>query len=361
MRFDLFYELAVPAFAGRTESQVFEETLEEIALADELGFDTAWVVEHHFMREYSHAGAPDVFLAAAASRTRRIRLGHAIVPLPYHHPVHIAERLATLDILSRGRVEFGFGRGFQPREYAAFGVDMAESRALVEESLAILKRAFAGGPIRHAGRHYRLEDVEVLPRVVQSPHPPLWMAAVSPESFELAAAMGVGVLAGPFKPWFMIERDIERYRAACAAAPDQVKASAERNTRIGMTIGIFCLDDGERARAIAKTNLTWFYRELLKHTAPVLERLYPGYERYAQIKPLQNLLPHAIHLPLLESLGMVVAGDPAHCIERLEKYRAAGVDHLLLAIGAGGSASGLVRESMQTLARHVLPRLGAAA
>lgn len=361
MRCDLFYELAVPAFAGRTESQVFNETLEEIVLADELGFGTAWVVEHHFMREYSHAGAPEVFLAAAASRTRRIRLGHAIVPLPYHHPVHVAERLATLDILSRGRVEFGFGRGFQPREYAAFGVDMAQSRTLVEESLAILKRAFAGGPIRHAGRHYRLEDVEVLPRVVQSPHPPLWMAAVSPESFELAAAMGVGVLAGPFKPWFMVERDIERFRAACAAAPDEVKASAGRNTRVGMTIGIFCLEDGERARAIAKTNLTWFYRQLLEHTAPVLERLYPSYEHYAQIKPLKALLPHAIHLPLLESLGMVVAGDPAHCIERLGKYSAAGVDHLLLAIGAGGSASGLVRESMQTLAHHVLPRLGAAA
>lgn len=361
MRFDLFYELAVPAFAGRTESQVYGETLEEIELADELGFDTAWVVEHHFMREYSHAGAPDVFLAAAAARTRRIRLGHAVVPLPYHHPVHVAERLATLDILSRGRVEFGFGRGFQPREYAAFGVDMADSRALVEESLAILKRAFAGGPLRHAGRHYRLDDVEVLPRVVQRPHPPLWMAAVSPESFELAARLGVGVLAGPFKPWFMIERDIERYRAACDAAPGDVRQSAGRNTRVGMTLGVVCLEDGERAREIARTNLTWFYRELLRHTAPVLERLYPSYERYAQMKPLKGLLAHAVHLPLLESLGLVVAGDPAHCLERLAKYRAAGVDHLLLAVGAGASESRVVRESLHALARHVLPRLKAVA
>lgn len=351
MHFDLFYELAVPGFAGRSETQVFHETLDELAVAEESGFRTAWAVEHHFMREYSHSSAPDLFLAAASQRTRRLRLGHAIVPLPYHHPVQVAERLATLDQLSGGRVEFGFGRGFSPREYAAFGASMADSRELVEESLTILRQFFSGQPVSFSGRHYKIDRLDILPKTVQQPHPPLWMAAVSPDSFELAAQLGVGVLVGPFKPWFMVKPDIERYRAAWR----QHHGDAGPPARVGMTVGLFCLDDGRRARDIAKTNITWFYRELLKTTAPVLQQLHAGYEYYRKFGSLKLLLEKTINLTVLESLNMVVAGDPQHCIERIETYRAAGVDHLLCAVGAGGSASADVIESLHTLGRQVLP------
>ncbi len=258
MHFDLFYELAVPAFARRTEPQVFAETLDEIRLADTLGFHTVWLTEHHFMPEYSHSSAPDLFLAAAAQRTSRIRLGHGIVPLPYHHPLHVAERAATLDILSGGRLELGFGRGFSPKEYRAFGIPTEESRSRVDEGLQILRMAFAtAGPISHAGRHFAFEDVTVLPRPCQRPHPPLWMAAVSPESFDLAARLGVGVLAGPFKPWFMIREDIRRYRAAFAAHHG---SDPDKTPRVAMTVGLFCLPDHEAARQAARTNITWFYR-----------------------------------------------------------------------------------------------------
>lgn len=354
MHFDLFYELSVPDFAGRSEQAVFHDTLAEIEAGETYGFRTAWLVEHHFMREYSHASAPELFLAAAAQRTRRLRFGHAIVPLPYHHPVHVAERLATLDILSNGRVEFGFGRGFSPQEYAAFEIEMATSRARTAESLAILRRFFAGGPVSFAGRYYTLDNVDILPKVVQRPHPPLWMAAVSPESFELAAREGVGVLVGPFKPWFMVRADIERYRSAW-----QVQHGARRdpglNPRVGMTLGVLCLEDGRRARALAKTHLLWFYRALLKQTAPVLEKLHAGYEYYRRLGTLRFLLEKTLNLAALEAAGMVVAGDPRHCLERFEAYRAAGVDHLLLAVGAGGAPSAVVRESLRTLGEHVLP------
>lgn len=151
MHFDLFYELAVPDFAERTEPQVFQETLEELVIAETCGFHTAWFVEHHFMREYSHSSAPDLMLAAASQCTTALRLGHAVVLLPYHHPLHIAERLATLDVLSNGRVEFGFGRGFSPREYTAFGIDMTHSRELVEETLAIIQQTFKKQPVNFAG------------------------------------------------------------------------------------------------------------------------------------------------------------------------------------------------------------------
>lgn len=349
MYFDLFYELAVPDFAGRDERQVFRETLEELVTAEACGFRTAWLVEHHFMREYSHASAPDLVLAAASQRTQTLRLGHAVVPLPYHHPLQVAERLATLDILSNGRMEFGFGRGFSPREYAAFGVDMNHSRKLVEESLTIIRQAFTANAVNFTGHHFNVEDIAVLPKVVQQPHPPLWMAAVSPESFELAARLGVGVLVGPFKPWFMVKSDIERYRAAWEQYQHAPGGS------VGMTVGMLCLEDGRRARALAGTHITWFYRELLKLTAPVLQQLHAGYEYYRKLGTLKFIAEKTLSLSVLETLGMIVAGDPAHCRQKLEMYRDAGVDHLLCAISAGGLPTEAVSASMRALADHVLP------
>jgi alkanesulfonate monooxygenase SsuD/methylene tetrahydromethanopterin reductase-like flavin-dependent oxidoreductase (luciferase family) len=228
VKFDLFYELSMPPLLARDEPRMLEESLAEIAAADALGFNGVWLVEHHFMPGYSHSSKPELVLAACAARTQRLRLGLAIIPLPYHHPVHVAERIATLDLLSAGRVEVGIGRGFSPSEYGTFGVRMEDSRSLVSESLAILRASFGPGPVRHAGRHFRLDGLEIVPRAVQQPHPPLWTAAVSPESYDWAAREGLGVLVGPFKPWFMAEADIERYRAAW---------THPEPPRIGMTVG----------------------------------------------------------------------------------------------------------------------------
>ncbi len=351
MHFDLFYELAVPDFTRRNERQVFQETLEELAIAETCGFRTAWFVEHHFMREYSHSSAPDLLLAAASQCTRTLRLGHAVVLLPYHHPLQVAERLATLDVLSGGRAELGFGRGFSPREYAAFGVDMEQSRERVEEALAVIRQTFGGQAVNFSGRHFKLENVEVVPKVVQKPHPPLWMAAVSPETFDLAARLGVGVLVGPFKPWFMVQSDIERYRAAWK----KYHGDADDKPRVGMTAGVLCLEDGQRARDIAKTYFVWFYRQLLKQTAPVLEQLHAGYEYYRKMGTLRFLAEKTLSLAALETLGMVVAGDPAHCRRKLESYRDAGVDHLLCAVSTGGTPTDIVRDSLRALAKHVIP------
>lgn len=351
MQLDLFYELAVPDFAMRNETQVFHDTLDELALAETCGFRTAWLAEHHFMRGYSHSSAPDLVLAAASQRTRTLRLGHAIVTLPYHHPLQVAERLATLDVLSNGRIEFGFGRGFSPQEYAAFGIDMDHSRERVEESLAVLRQAFTGMPVHFTGKHFKIENAEILPKCVQQPHPPLWMAAVSPDSFELAARLGVGVLVGQFKPWFMVQSDIEHYRAAWK----KYQGDTEEPARVGMTVGLMCLEDGRRARELANLHITWFYRELLKQTAPVLKRLHAGYEYYKKMGSLKFLTEKTLNLAALETQGMVVAGDPAHCRQKLETYRDAGVDHLLCAISTGGIPSEAAQASMRILADHVIP------
>ncbi len=341
MHLDLFFELPVPPFGERDEARIHLDTLEEIALADQLGFGTAWLVEHHFMKGYSHSSAPDLFLAACAPRTQRIRLGLGIVPLPYHHPVHVAERVATLDILSRGRVEFGFGRGFSPKEYQAFAIPMGESRTRTQEALEVIRAAFGEGPLDFQGKHFHLEGLEVLPKPVQRPHPPLWMAAVSPESFIQAARCQVGVLAGPFKPWPMVKEDIRRYRGAW---------SGKAPPRVGMALGIFCLEDGKRARALSREGFVWFYRKLLDQTRPLLRRLYASYGYYRKFSLLGKLMEMTLSLTVLERLGMVVVGTPERCLERLEALREEGVDHVLCAIGAGTLPSPWIRESMAHLA-----------
>lgn len=349
MNFDLFHEVALPAHAPRTEAAACHDALAEIELADRLGYRCAWLVEHHFMPGYSHCSKPELLLAAASQRTRRIRLGHAVIPLPLHHPIHVAERIATLDVLSGGRIEVGIGRGFSPLEYQTFGVSMASSRDVTAESLAVLRESFRPGPLTHAGKHYRFAGLELVPRAVQQPHPPLWTAAVSPETYEWAAEMQLGVLAGPFKPWFMVKHDIARFRAAWRASDPP---------RCGMTVGVLCLADRTRARELARPAFTWFYRELYKVTLPVLERSYPGYEQIHDLGRFRHLARMGVDFGLADAFGMTVVGDPRDCIDKLRKYRDGGVTHLLCAFGAGAVDHSIVTESMELFAAEVMPAFG---
>jgi alkanesulfonate monooxygenase SsuD/methylene tetrahydromethanopterin reductase-like flavin-dependent oxidoreductase (luciferase family) len=346
MHFDLFYEISMPPFLERSEAQAFEEVMGEVELADQLGYRAAWFVEHHFMRHYSHCSKPDLVLAALSQRTRNIRLGLGIIPLPLHHPVHVAERLGTLDILSGGRIEVGIGRGFSPAEYAVFGREMGESRSTVNEALDILRLSFGGQPVSYRGSQFQLDHVDILPQVVQRPHPPMWSAAVSPDSFPWVAGQGMGMLAGPFKPWLMTKHDIKNYLAAW---------NGNSPANVGMTVGIVCLPDREQAKKVAKQALTWFYNELYKTTLPVLEKLYPSYEHFHELGKFREVMKLGINLTLLETFGMAVVGNPADCIRQLRKYEKAGVTHMLLAVGAGATETEIVRESLRCIAEEVMP------
>ncbi len=346
MRFDLFYEAALPPSLRLSETELYAELLTQIELADRLGYGCAWLTEHHFLRGYSHSSKPELLLAAAAARTSNIRLGHAIIPLPLHHPVHVAERVATLDALSGGRLEVGIGRGFSPHECAVFGVDMAENREITGESLDILMQSFTQNPVNHRGTHYHIEALDIVPRVVQRPHPPLWTAAVSPQTFEWAAARGLGALAGPFKPWFMVKHDIERYQAAWRGADAP---------RAGMTIGVLCLADSRRAHRIAREAFSWFYRELYKVVLPVLEKLYPGYEHLHEMGRFRTLMKLGVDFNLADTFGMTVVGNPEEVRAKLGKYADAGVTHVLCAFGAGAVEPAVTRESQALFAHEVMP------
>jgi hypothetical protein len=188
MKFDLLYELQMPKpHDAWSEYRCYHEALAQIELADRLGFDTVWEVEHHFLTEFAHSSAPEVFLSAVAQRTKRIRIGHGVVLLPhrFNHPIRVAERVAALDILSDGRVEFGTGRSSQ-YEQAGFEVDTETSREMWQESLEMIPRMWTEDPFQHRGRFVTVPPRSIVPKPLQKPHPPIWMAATSPQSWEIA-------------------------------------------------------------------------------------------------------------------------------------------------------------------------------
>src|SRR3954453_6241055 len=202
MRFGVFYEQQLPRpWGDGDEERLFAESLEQVVLADELGFDNAWVVEHHFLEEYSHSSAPEVFLAAAAARTHRIRLGHGIrqTPPAYNHPARTAEVVSTLDLISHGRMEFGIGEGATRLELGGFGVPAKEKRAMSLEAGEQAANMMTMSPYPgYEGRSFSMPCRNVIPKPVQKPHPPMWIACTNRTTIEVAARAGLGALAFSF-------------------------------------------------------------------------------------------------------------------------------------------------------------------
>jgi alkanesulfonate monooxygenase SsuD/methylene tetrahydromethanopterin reductase-like flavin-dependent oxidoreductase (luciferase family) len=186
VKFGLMYELeyARPWHAG-FERELFHQALDRIEHADRVGFNYVWQVEHHFLTEYSHSSAPEVFLGAVSQRTSRIRIGHGGVLLPTacNHPVRVAERIATLDILSSGRVEFGTGRSGTPAELDGFGIDPAQSKEMWAEAVGAIPKMWRNGPFEYHGKFFSVPARNVIPKPVQKPHPPMWVAASRPDTF----------------------------------------------------------------------------------------------------------------------------------------------------------------------------------
>ena len=194
MKFGIFYEHQLPRpWEEDSEYQLLQNALEQCELADKLGFDYVWEVEHHFLEEYSHSSAPEVFLAAVSQRTERIKLGHGIVqtPPPFNHPARIAERIATLDLVSGGRVQFGTGEAGSEAELGGFLIDRDQKRAMWEEGLRVALRCMTEAPFTgHHGDYVTMPPRNVVPKPRQKPHPPVWVACSRRDTIHLAAQKG---------------------------------------------------------------------------------------------------------------------------------------------------------------------------
>jgi alkanesulfonate monooxygenase SsuD/methylene tetrahydromethanopterin reductase-like flavin-dependent oxidoreductase (luciferase family) len=202
MRFGIFYEHQLPKpWNDGDEAKLFHEALDQVRLADKLGYDYAWEVEHHFLEEYSHSSAPEVFLAACAALTKNIRVGHGIrqVIPNYNHPARTAEGLATLDIVSNGRLDFGIGEGATRLELGGFKIPAKEKRAMALEAAEQIANMMVMSPYPgYEGKGFSFPCRNVLPKPVQKPHPPMWMACTNRDTIRIAAANGIGALAFSF-------------------------------------------------------------------------------------------------------------------------------------------------------------------
>jgi alkanesulfonate monooxygenase SsuD/methylene tetrahydromethanopterin reductase-like flavin-dependent oxidoreductase (luciferase family) len=202
VKFGLFYEHQLPRpWQEGSEQQLLADALDQVELADRLGFDVVWEVEHHFLEEYSHSSAPEVFLAAASQRTSTIRLGHGIVLTPpaFNHPARVAERVATLDLVSGGRVEFGTGESSSEAELGGFLADPQHKRAMWQEGLGVAIRCMTETPFTGVqGRCVSMPPRNVIPKPAQRPHPPIWVARSRRETILLAAEKGIGALTFAF-------------------------------------------------------------------------------------------------------------------------------------------------------------------
>src|SRR5436190_7358980 len=196
MKFSLFFEMQIAGATREKEVRIFHDCIQQALLAEELGYHCIWEVEHHGLYEYSHSSAPEVFLSFVAARTRRIRLGHGVTLLPgrYNHPLRIAERIATLDILSGGRVNWGTGKSSSRVEQVAFETNPAELHAQWLEALEMIPRMWSSDVFEHAGRFFKVPPTQVIPKPLQQPHPPIFAACSKPDSAALVGKLGLGAL-----------------------------------------------------------------------------------------------------------------------------------------------------------------------
>src|SRR5262245_43161006 len=251
MKFGIFYELQLPRpWAERSEYQLLQEALGQIELADRLGYDYAWMVEHHFLEEYSHCSAPEVVLGAATQRTRRIRLGHGIVQLPTNHPIRVAERVATLDLLSGGRVELGLGEGQGPVELHPFGRRVRDKREVWEEAVQALVPAFTRHSGEWQGRFFDSPARNVVPKPYQKPHPPLWVACSNITTIASAGRWGMGALGFQFVSPEAARAWVNRYYASIVHDLDKL-TDYPTNANIAMVSGFMCAPTDAEAQAKA--------------------------------------------------------------------------------------------------------------
>src|SRR3984893_15166060 len=231
MKFGLLYEMETPRpWHALSEYNTYWQALAQIELADRIGIDYVWEVEHHFLEEYSHSPAPEVFYGAVSQRTKNIRIAHGVrlLPFNFNNPIKVAEQAAVLDIMSNGRVDLGTGRSTTAQELDGFGVDYDRTRDEVREALDVIVKAWTEEILEYHGKLIKIPPRRVVPKPIQKPHPPMWMACTAPESYEMAGDRGLGVLSFNFN-WQQVQKSMESYRKACTTRSDQVPKVPNEN------------------------------------------------------------------------------------------------------------------------------------
>jgi alkanesulfonate monooxygenase SsuD/methylene tetrahydromethanopterin reductase-like flavin-dependent oxidoreductase (luciferase family) len=372
MKFGVFYEHQLPRpWHDDSEHDLFRDALEQIEYCDAIGIDHLWEVEHHFLEEYSHSSAPEVFLAAVSQRTRRIRLGHGIVqtPPPFNHPARVAERIATLDLLSDGRVDFGTGESSSEAELGGFMIEPAVKREMWEEGLRVAVRCMTEAPFTgHSGRHLTMPPRNVVPKPRQRPHPPLWLACSRRDTIRLAARHAMGALAFAFVDPEEARQWVDEYHAILAG--EGVPIGDAVNANLACVTTFMCHPDEDTAIARGLDGANFFGYSLAHYYvfgrhAPGRTDVWAEYERRrrehgydpaavaAAAEPGERLGAKVVDAGLGGLRGAV--GTPDQLREYLRRYEECGVDQVILCFQAGRNRHEHIMEALELFGREVLP------
>ena len=379
MKLAVQYEMQRP---NLDDHKVIEETLEQCILADEVGFDYLWFVEHHFLTGFSASPCPEVFYGALSRLTKRIRLGFGVVILPYHHPVRVAERVAMLDHLTHGRVDLGTGRS-AVYEQTGMGIDPRLTREMWDESLTMIPKIWESDMFEWEGRFWNVPSREVLPKPYQKPHPPIWVAALQPSTYQLAAEKGIGVLSFGASAPEMLKPHIDAYHERVKSA---VPVGAVVNDQwCSSTLG-YCGEDHREARELAVQSIKRFfapdrpyvqdqkdiYARLLENWGGVPDNLRQNFNRYVDLGDDQGdkqeevvdlsgggAISYAIWNQLdadtLCDRGVVIGGDPDSCIRALKLHEEAGCDQMMIMFQTETIPHEKVMKAMELFGKYVIP------
>jgi alkanesulfonate monooxygenase SsuD/methylene tetrahydromethanopterin reductase-like flavin-dependent oxidoreductase (luciferase family) len=372
VKFGIFYEHQLPRPWGEDdEHRLLKDALEQIELADRLGFDYVWEVEHHFLEEYSHSSAPEVFLAAASQRTSRIRLGHGIVQLPFNfnHTARVAERIATLDLISDGRVEFGTGEASSEAELGGFRIERAEKRAQWEEALDIVTRMFVEAPFAgHESESFSMPVRNVVPKPLQKPHPPLWVACSRRDTIHLAATKGIGALSFSFVEPDEARMWVQDYYDTIASVAC-VPGGFAVNANLAVVLPMMCHRDEQTAIDRGLDGAHFFGYSLGHYYAfgrhvPGRTNIWDEFQRNREAfgfsRPVAAQTGQVLGAKLFQrgisSLRGAI-GTPDQVRELLQTYAEVGVDQVIFVLQAGRNRHEHICESLELFAREVMPDL----
>ncbi len=347
MKFGIFYEHQLPRpWTDNSEYQLMQDSLSQIELADQLGYDYAWEVEHHFLEEYSHSAAPEVFLGAASQRTKNIRLGYGIIQLTTNQPHRVAEKVATLDLVSGGRVEFGMGEGAGPAELHPFGIQVRSKRDRWEEAVKATIPMFTKTSWAFEGEFYKFPARNVVPKPLQKPHPPLWVACSNIATIGQAGAWGMGALGFTFVSPDAAKAWVHKYYNNLLHNQQRL-TDYPANPNIAMVSGFMCAETDEEA--YEKASGWTFFIFALSHYgrkgigAPGETNLWEEFQDWRHSEKAQKAFEGAL------------IGSPETIRRKLRMFQEAHVDQVILLNQAGKTSHADICGSLQMFADGVMP------
>ena len=336
----------------RTDTEVYEDILKGARLAEELGFESVWIAEHGFS-EHSILSSPHSMLAAIAAQTERVKVATAVTIVPWYHPLRMAHDLATIDVISKGRLIVGVGRGYQKHEYDAYGLDMNEARERFVEGLDIAVKAWTHERFpAYEGDFYTIPEVMVLPKPVQKPHPPICMAIThSPDSLDIAVRNGWGLLSAG-STFFPTDPEVDEnlwrlYRSRMldsGVVPEEISISTTRD--------MYLAETDEEALEVMRPRLQWTsdIGAFLRRPLAAARGSVKGYEDYA---PDHYIDPELSKIRKREGMGAV--GSPGTVTKAIKELESKNVTRLICVVGAGGLPYEQYEASMRLFSEKVMP------